>query len=109
MHLGLDLHNWSIAQSKRFCDLFSIVLFRGGSTWKPAVVPTGTFTKPSPSINNVSAVTKTSLAATKGENIGAIGTGHNLSARPFAPQVSTGFFSVFLCSLVFSSFKLECT
>ncbi|XP_066260038.1 PDZ and LIM domain protein Zasp isoform X1 [Euwallacea similis] len=67
---------------------FEMVIQRGGSTWKPTVIPTGTYSKPSPSINNVSAVTQTSLCASKGENIGAIGTGHNLSAKPFAPQVN---------------------
>ncbi|KAH1013365.1 hypothetical protein HUJ04_002365 [Dendroctonus ponderosae] len=67
---------------------FEMVIQRGGSTWKPSVIPTGTYSKPSPSINNVSPVTKTSLAAQKGENIGAIGTGHNLAAKPFSPQVN---------------------
>ncbi|CAG9771182.1 unnamed protein product [Ceutorhynchus assimilis] len=65
---------------------FEMAIQRGGSTWKPSVVPIGAQTKPSPSINNVSTVTKTSLAAVPGENIGAIGTGHNLSAKPFASQ-----------------------
>lgn len=62
------------------------VLFRGGSTWKPTVTPTGTLTRPQPVSNSVAPVTKTSLAAPKQENIGAIGTGHNLSAKPFASQ-----------------------
>lgn len=64
------------------------VLLRGGSTWKPTVTPAGTLTRPQPVANSVAApVTKTSLAAPKQENIGAIGTGHNVSAKPFAPQV----------------------
>lgn len=67
---------------------FEVTLQRGGSTWKPSVIPTGSFPTPSPVINNVSPVTRTSLAAQKGENIGAIGTGHNLSAKPFSPQVN---------------------
>ncbi|XP_018564664.1 PDZ and LIM domain protein Zasp isoform X2 [Anoplophora glabripennis] len=67
---------------------FEITLQRGGSTWKPSVIPTGSFPTPSPVINNVSPVTRTSLTAPKGENIGAIGTGHNLSAKPFSPQVN---------------------
>lgn len=62
------------------------VSFRGGSTWKPTVTPTGTLARSQPISNSVAPVTKTSLAAPKQENIGAIGTGHNLSAKPFAPQ-----------------------
>lgn len=62
---------------------FDMVIQRGGSTWKPSVVTTGTLPRPSHSVNNISPVTKTSLAAQKGENIGAIGTGHNVSAKPF--------------------------
>ncbi|KAJ8981719.1 hypothetical protein NQ317_003784 [Molorchus minor] len=60
----------------------------GGSTWKPSVVPTGSISTPSPVANNISPVTRTSLAANKSENIGAIGTGHNLAAKPFTPQVN---------------------
>ncbi|KAL1491447.1 hypothetical protein ABEB36_012045 [Hypothenemus hampei] len=67
---------------------FEMVIQRGGSTWKPTVVPTGSYAKPSPSINNVSAVTKTSLAAPRNDNIGSIGTGHNQAAKPFTPQVN---------------------
>ncbi|KAF7279567.1 hypothetical protein GWI33_007030 [Rhynchophorus ferrugineus] len=67
---------------------FDMVIQRGGSTWKPSVTPAGSVPKPSPVISNFSPVTKTSLAATKGENIDAIGTGHNLSAKPFSPQVN---------------------
>ncbi|XP_050309315.1 PDZ and LIM domain protein Zasp isoform X2 [Anthonomus grandis grandis] len=63
---------------------FEMVIQRGGSTWKPAVVPVGAVNKPSPvPVQNFSPVTKTSLAALPGENIGAIGTGHNVSAKPF--------------------------
>ncbi|KAJ8943354.1 hypothetical protein NQ318_002587, partial [Aromia moschata] len=67
---------------------FDITVQRGGSTWKPSVVPTGSYPTPSPVINNISPVTRTSLAANKTENIGAIGTGHNVAAKPFAPQVN---------------------
>ncbi|XP_030749528.1 PDZ and LIM domain protein Zasp-like isoform X3 [Sitophilus oryzae] len=67
---------------------FDMVIQRGGSTWKPAVIPTGQVPKPNPAVSKLSPVTKTSLAAQPGENIGAIGTGHNLSAKPFAPQVN---------------------
>lgn len=67
---------------------FEMTIQRGGSTWKPAVQPVGSYSTPTPSINNISPVTKTSLAAPKGENIGAIGTGHNVSAKPFNAQVN---------------------
>ncbi|CAH0556492.1 unnamed protein product [Brassicogethes aeneus] len=67
---------------------FDMTIQRGGSTWKPQVIPTGTYTTHSPNINNLSPVTKTSLHAQPGENIGAIGTGHNLSAKPFGPQLN---------------------
>ncbi|RZC34712.1 PDZ and LIM domain protein Zasp, partial [Asbolus verrucosus] len=63
---------------------FEVTIQRGGSVWKPAVIPTGTLH----STSSISPVTKTSLAATKKENIGAIGTGHNLSAKPFSPQLN---------------------
>lgn len=66
-------------------------IFRGGSTWKPSVVPTGSHPTPSQNINNISPVTRTSLSAKQSENIGAIGTGHNLSAKPFSPQVCSVF------------------
>lgn len=74
-------------------NLFDI--FRGGSTWKPSVVPTASYPTPSPNINNISPITKTSLSAKSSENIGSIGTGHNLSAKPFSPQVSINFSSCF--------------
>jgi hypothetical protein len=61
---------------------FEVTVQRGGSVWKPTVIPT---TGPLPA---GSPVTKTSLAATKNENIGSIGTGHNLSAKPFSPQLN---------------------
>ncbi|XP_049821891.1 PDZ and LIM domain protein Zasp isoform X3 [Aethina tumida] len=67
---------------------FDMTIQRGGSTWKPSVVPVGTYATHSPSINNLSPVTKTSLHAKPSENIGAIGTGHNLSAKPFSPQLN---------------------
>nr|XP_023013500.1 PDZ and LIM domain protein Zasp isoform X7 [Leptinotarsa decemlineata] len=67
---------------------FEITIQRGGSTWKPSVIPTGQFSTPTPNINNISPVTRTSLAAQKTENIGAIGTGHNLAAKPFSPQLN---------------------
>lgn len=57
-------------------------MFRGGTTWKPSVTPL-----PKVSTNNYSPVTKTSLAAKPQSSIGSIGTGHNLSAKPFSPQV----------------------
>lgn len=67
-------------------------IFRGGSTWKPSVVTTGSYPTPSQNINNISPVTRTSLSAKPSENIGTIGTGHNLSAKPFSPQVCTLFY-----------------
>ncbi|XP_057667575.1 PDZ and LIM domain protein Zasp isoform X12 [Diorhabda carinulata] len=67
---------------------FEMTIQRGGSTWKPSVVPTGPLSTPSPYINSATTVTRTSLASNKSENIGAIGTGHNLSAKPFSPQVN---------------------
>ncbi|XP_056638397.1 PDZ and LIM domain protein Zasp isoform X8 [Diorhabda sublineata] len=67
---------------------FEMTIQRGGSTWKPSVVPTGPLSTPSPHINSATTVTRTSLASNKSENIGAIGTGHNLSAKPFSPQVN---------------------
>ncbi|XP_044752670.1 PDZ and LIM domain protein Zasp isoform X6 [Coccinella septempunctata] len=69
---------------------FDMTIQRGGSTWKPSVVPTGILSTPSPTINNISPVTRTSLAAKPSENIGAIGTGHNLSAKPFANGTLNG-------------------
>ncbi|KAJ8913506.1 hypothetical protein NQ315_017056 [Exocentrus adspersus] len=69
-------------------NAFEVTLQRGGSTWKPSVIPTGSFPTPTPAVNNVSPVTRTSLAAPRSENIGSIGTGHNLSAKPFSPQVN---------------------
>nr|CAI5847512.1 unnamed protein product [Callosobruchus analis] len=68
---------------------FEMTVQRGGLTWRPSVTPTGHVPAPSPVIsNNISPVTRTSLAAPKGDNFGAVGTGHNLSAKPFAPQVN---------------------
>ncbi|KAF5296874.1 hypothetical protein FQA39_LY12392 [Lamprigera yunnana] len=64
---------------------FDVTIQRGGSTWKPSVAPVGTISSPRPtsSVNNVSPITTTSLAARRQESIGAIGTGHNVSAKPF--------------------------
>lgn len=62
------------------------IFLRGGSAWKPTVTPTGTLSKPQPTVNSVAPVTKTSLAASKQDNSSAIGTGHNVSAKPFASQ-----------------------
>lgn len=66
---------------------------RGGSTWKPSVIPTGPLHS---NTSTISPVTKTSLTAGRQENIGAIGTGHNLAAKPFSPQVNRLVLS-FLC------------
>ncbi|XP_045470813.1 PDZ and LIM domain protein Zasp-like isoform X2 [Harmonia axyridis] len=71
-------------------NTFDMTIQRGGSTWKPSVVPTGILSTPSPTINNISPVTRTSLAAKPSENIGAIGTGHNVSAKPFANGTLNG-------------------
>lgn len=59
-----------------------------GGTWKPAVTPVGNVPAPSPVGGAPAAVTKTSLAY-QGPASPAIGSGHNLSARPFnaTPQV----------------------
>ncbi|KAK9721662.1 PDZ domain [Popillia japonica] len=62
---------------------FEITVQRGGTTWKPSVTPL-----PKVSTNNYSPVTKTSLAAKPQSSIGSIGTGHNLSAKPFSPQLN---------------------
>lgn len=59
---------------------------RGGSTWKPAVTPIGPTPVPSSNVGKVQPVTKTSLAARQAP-APAIASGHNVSARPFAPQV----------------------
>nr|XP_022919215.1 PDZ and LIM domain protein Zasp-like isoform X2 [Onthophagus taurus] len=68
---------------------FEITVQRGGSTWKPSVIPTTpSVPKPQPASNNYSPVTKTSLAANPQSSIGAIGTGHNVSAKPFNSQVN---------------------
>ncbi|XP_017773817.1 PREDICTED: PDZ and LIM domain protein Zasp isoform X3 [Nicrophorus vespilloides] len=69
---------------------FAITVQRGGSTWKPSVTPTGTFPAQTASINNVSPVTKTSLAAQPQPSIGAIGTGHNVAAKPFLNGTTNG-------------------
>lgn len=55
--------------------------------------PVGTLSTPRPasSINSVSPVTHTSLAAHKQTSIDSIGTSHNLAAKPFA-QVYNNFF-----------------
>ncbi|XP_015836003.1 PDZ and LIM domain protein Zasp isoform X3 [Tribolium castaneum] len=63
---------------------FELTVQRGGSVWKPSVIPTGTIHTASPT----SPITKTSLVANKKENIGSIGTGHNLSAKPFSAQLN---------------------
>ncbi|XP_063903336.1 PDZ and LIM domain protein Zasp-like isoform X3 [Zophobas morio] len=61
---------------------FEVTVQRGGSVWKPAVTPTG------PVHSAATTVTKTSLAATKKDTSGSIGTAHNLSAKPFSPQLN---------------------
>ncbi|XP_046393234.1 PDZ and LIM domain protein Zasp isoform X6 [Ischnura elegans] len=71
---------------------FELTVQRGGqTTWKPQVTPVGTMNKPNASVplTNVQPVTKTSLAARKPEQA-PIGSGHNVSAKPFAtvPQVN---------------------
>ncbi|XP_065162909.1 PDZ and LIM domain protein Zasp-like isoform X2 [Atheta coriaria] len=67
---------------------FAITIQRGGSTWRPSVTPTGALNQGS--INNISPVTKTSLAAQPQQSIDAIGTGHNTSAKPFLNGTSNG-------------------
>ncbi|KAF5283925.1 hypothetical protein FQR65_LT13686 [Abscondita terminalis] len=64
---------------------FDVTIQRGGSTWKPAVTPVGAISSPRPaaSVNHISPVTATSLQAGRQESIGAIGTSHNVSAKPF--------------------------
>ncbi|KAG8243271.1 LIM domain-binding protein 3 [Homalodisca vitripennis] len=69
---------------------FEVVVSRGpGGTWKPSVMPVGNVPAPSPVGGAPAPVTKTSLAY-KGPASPAIGTGHNVAARPFsaAPQGS---------------------
>lgn len=70
---------------------FDVAIQRGGSTWKPSVTPVGSISSPRPAapVNNVSPVTNTSLAAGRQDSIGAIGTSHNVSAKPFH-QVNGG-------------------
>lgn len=55
---------------------FQLIKFFRGAVWKPSVTPIG----PSPT-NNISPVTKTSLAANK-QQVCKI-DGHNSAARPF--------------------------
>ncbi|GJQ67517.1 hypothetical protein Trydic_g8331 [Trypoxylus dichotomus] len=62
---------------------FEITVQRGGTTWKPSVTPV-----PKVAANSYSPVTKTSLAAKPQASIGSIGTGHNLSAKPFSSQLN---------------------
>lgn len=54
---------------------------RGGSTWKPAVTPTGSLPSPNQQFGGV--VTKTSLQHHLPPNEQHIGCGYNNSARPF--------------------------
>ncbi|KAK0099145.1 hypothetical protein PV326_004304 [Microctonus aethiopoides] len=71
---------------------FEITVQRGGSTWRPSVSPvTPTIPSPQPSVavNNISPVTKTSLAAKKHEGP-LIGSGHNFSPKPFPNGTSDG-------------------
>ncbi|XP_063702640.1 PDZ and LIM domain protein Zasp isoform X5 [Culicoides brevitarsis] len=60
---------------------FELTVSRGGSTWKPSVTP---LTSPVPTSAGINVVTKTSLKAMPGQNVAAIGTGHNTAAKPFA-------------------------
>ncbi|XP_018325653.1 PDZ and LIM domain protein Zasp, partial [Agrilus planipennis] len=71
---------------------FDVTVQRGGSTWKPAVIPTGSLSSPKPHVppSNVAPVTKTSLAAPKSDNWGSVGTGHNVSAKPFGGGAVNG-------------------
>lgn len=63
---------------------FELTVSRGGSTWRPAVTPTGSLPSPTPSLaGNITPVTRTSLAATPQE-VKPIGSGHNNAAKPFA-------------------------
>ncbi|KAG8323796.1 LIM domain-binding protein 3, partial [Homalodisca vitripennis] len=63
---------------------FEVVVSRGpGGTWKPSVMPVGNVPAPSPVGGAPAPVTKTSLAY-KGPASPAIGTGHNVAARPFS-------------------------
>ncbi|KAK5646131.1 hypothetical protein RI129_004595 [Pyrocoelia pectoralis] len=67
-------------------NAFDVAIQRGGSTWKPNVVPVGSISavpSAAPLSNNISPVTHTSLAASKQDSIGSIGTGHNVSAKPY--------------------------
>uniref|UniRef100_A0A1Y1MJT0 PDZ domain-containing protein n=1 Tax=Photinus pyralis TaxID=7054 RepID=A0A1Y1MJT0_PHOPY len=67
-------------------NAFDVAIHRGGSTWKPAVTPVGPISSPRPAAslsNNLSPVTHTSLAAKKQGSIDSIGTGHNVSAKPY--------------------------
>ncbi|KAG8224998.1 hypothetical protein J437_LFUL006009, partial [Ladona fulva] len=63
----------------------------GGGAWKPQVTPVGSLSKPNASvpISNIQPVTKTSLAAKKPEAV-PVGSGHNVTAKPFAtlPQMN---------------------
>ncbi|XP_033222956.1 PDZ and LIM domain protein Zasp isoform X9 [Belonocnema kinseyi] len=71
---------------------FEVTVQRGGSTWKPSVTPiSSALPSPTPSIpaNNVSPVTKTSLAAKKNDGP-LIGSGHNFSPKPFLNGSSEG-------------------
>ncbi|XP_049942393.1 PDZ and LIM domain protein Zasp-like isoform X2 [Schistocerca serialis cubense] len=64
---------------------FELAVQRGGSTWKPTVTPVG----PTPPVGaHPGPVTKTSLAARPAAPATRIGSAHNVSARPFAPQIN---------------------
>lgn len=65
---------------------FEITVQRGGSTWKPSVVPTGNLPQPSTYGNQINTVTKTSLAHKQPEDSQHIGCGYNNAARPFGNQ-----------------------
>lgn len=61
---------------------FELLVQRGGSTWRPAVTPTGNL--PNPGQNYGGPVTRTSLAHKQPCTDSHIGCGHNNSARPFS-------------------------
>ncbi|VEN63935.1 unnamed protein product [Callosobruchus maculatus] len=63
---------------------------RGGLTWRPSVTPTGHVPAPSPVIsNNISPVTRTSLAAPKGDNFGAVNGSLNGGPKLVNKQYNT--------------------
>nr|CAH7743658.1 unnamed protein product [Callosobruchus chinensis] len=69
---------------------FEMTVQRGGLTWRPAVTPTGHVPTPSPVIsNNISPVTRTSLAAPKGDNFGAVNGSLNGGPKLVNKQYNT--------------------